>query len=204
VVTAPAPADLSLWKRLALLPGDVREAKVAEWSKEAGLSPDLFLATISREWRWIGRPKQQPPPLPWTYWFIRAGRGFGKTLSGAHWVKDRAFAYDGPVDEDGIGCRVALVAPTLQDVRHTMVEGETGLLSILPSELLRGRQSRSRAWNRGTCELYLENGTYLQGFSSEAPNRLREARSTTTPGERRSRRGSTRRTATSSTRRSRT
>jgi phage terminase large subunit-like protein len=165
-------ADLSLWKRLALMPAETRERLVAKWARDAGLSVELFLATASRDWRWVGRPKQQPPPMPWTYWFIRAGRGYGKTLSAAEWVKERAHAYDGPVDEEGIGCRIALAAPTLQDVRHTMVEGETGLLSILPSHLLRG-QSRSRAWNRGTCELYLENGTYLQGFSSEAPNRLR-------------------------------
>jgi phage terminase large subunit-like protein len=164
--------DLSPLKRLALLPEEQREERLLEVARAAKLSVEQLIVRISSDWRWVGRPKQQPPPLPWTYWFLRAGRGFGKTISAAQWVKDRAEQHRGSADYEGITCRIALVAPTLQDVRLTMVEGETGLLSILPPSMLRG-ESRSSAWNRGTCELYLANGTYFQGFSSEAPLRLR-------------------------------
>ena len=111
----------------------------------------------------MGRPKQQPPPGSWTYWFLRCGRGFGKTLSVAQWAKERAL--ERPV-------RFALVGPTFADVRDTMVEGETGLLSVLPNEALRGG-SRDRAWNRSIGELYLANGTVFKSFFSEKPDRIR-------------------------------
>jgi len=156
--------ELSRLKRLALLPPEQRRAIVERGARRAGLTVDEFVAERRRDWHFIARPKQLPPPGPWMFWFIRAGRGFGKTLSGAQWTRE--FVLGLP------DCRFALVAPTLQDVRSTMVEGETGLLSVLDQEDLRGG-SRATAWNRGAVELSLENGAYLKGFSSETPNRLR-------------------------------
>ncbi len=134
------------------------------YASRADLSVEEWVMRIRSDWRFIARPKQLAPPQPWDYWFIRAGRGFGKTLSGAQWTKEKAGEYP--------GCRIALVAPTLADVRVTMVEGETGLLSVLPEYALRGG-TRDSAWNRTTCELFLANNSYLKGFSSETPNRLR-------------------------------
>ncbi len=34
------------------------------------------------------RPEQKPPPGDWIYWLILAGRGAGKTRSGAEAVRD--------------------------------------------------------------------------------------------------------------------
>jgi phage terminase large subunit-like protein len=77
------------------------------------------------DWASIARPEQLPPPGDWSIWVISAGRGFGKTRSGAEWVRSIAEAAS-------VG-RIALVGPTAADVRDTMVEGESGLLAIAPS-----------------------------------------------------------------------
>lgn len=102
--------------------------------------------------------------IDWMIWLLLTGRGWGKTRVGA---EDMAqYARKNP------GCRIALVGATLDDVRKTMVEGESGLLQVLhPSELRGG--SIDTGWNRTTCELWLANGAKMQGFSAEKPNRLR-------------------------------
>jgi phage terminase large subunit-like protein len=56
---------------------------------------------------------------------ILAGRGFGKTRTGAEWVRSAA--------EHLPGLRIALVGATLADTRAIMVEGESGLLAIAPA-----------------------------------------------------------------------
>jgi phage terminase large subunit-like protein len=109
------------------------------------------------------RGAQVAPLGDWLVWLILAGRGWGKTRTGAEWVKEHGMARPE---------RIALVAATLDDVRDTMVEGESGLLSILPPSALRGG-SRDKAWNRSMAELYLANGTKFKGYTAEKPNKLR-------------------------------
>jgi phage terminase large subunit-like protein len=94
----------------------------------------------------------------WQIWLILAGRGWGKTRTGAEDVIK--FALENP------GCRIALVAPTFTDGRDTMVEGESGILGILPASLLED-------WNRSIGELVLTNGSRMKIFSAEKPERLR-------------------------------
>jgi hypothetical protein len=80
------------------------------------------------DWDWTNRArKEQLPPTDddWLVWLLLAGRGFGKTRTGAETV--RAL-----IESGGIR-RVALVGPTAADVRSVMVEGESGLLSVFPS-----------------------------------------------------------------------
>lgn len=60
--------------------------------------------------------------------------------------------------------RWALVGQTLESVRIDMVENT--LLPILPPGSV-------AQWNRGPCELWLTNGAFLKGYSSEAPRKLR-------------------------------
>src|SRR5580658_8425431 len=71
---------------------------------------------------WV-RKGQRTPPGEWRYWLILAGRGFGKTRAGAEWVRAQAAAGRR---------RIALVGPTLADVRDVMIEGQSGLISISP------------------------------------------------------------------------
>jgi predicted phage terminase large subunit-like protein len=119
---------------------------------------------VRGSWDEIARPEQLPPAWNWFVWLILAGRGWGKTRTGAEWAAQKARDYP--------GCRIALVAQTFSDGRDTMVEGESGLLSVLsPSELRGG--SVDSAWNRSLGELFLENGSRFKVFTSEKPRRLR-------------------------------
>jgi predicted phage terminase large subunit-like protein len=109
-------------------------------------------------WRAKARPEQLPPDGAWNGWLFVGGRGAGKTRTGAEWVKDLV--------ETGEARRIALVAPTAHDARHTMVEGESGLLSV-SSDWCRPDYEPSRrrlSWKNG-CEAFT--------FSSEEADRLR-------------------------------
>lgn len=90
--------------------------------------------------------------------------GMGKTRTGAEWCADTARRFP--------GARIALVAPTFADGRDTMVEGESGLLSVFHDSELRGGTQDS-AWNRSMGELYLANGSRFKIYSSEKPKQLR-------------------------------
>ncbi len=72
---------------------------------------------------WItqARDEQLPPPGDWRLWLICAGRGFGKTRTGAEWVTE--------VARSNRHARIALVGSSLTEVRAVMVEGESGLLA---------------------------------------------------------------------------
>ena len=50
------------------------------------------------------------------------GRGAGKTRAGAEWLAGEIRA--------GRAKRIALVGPTMNDVREVMITGESGLASI--------------------------------------------------------------------------
>lgn len=102
--------------------------------------------------------------VDWLIWLLLTGRGWGKTRVGAEDMVDFARKH--------ARTHLALVGATLDDVRKTMVEGESGILeSVDASELLGG--TVTRGWNRGTVELWFANGTKMQGYTSEKPNRLR-------------------------------
>jgi predicted phage terminase large subunit-like protein len=130
------------------------------------LQRQTFLASLTIEekawlalcWPFWARPEQLTPPGDWQTWLILAGRGFGKTRACAEDVK--AFALQ------NAGSRIAIVAPTAADARDTCVEGESGLLSILP-------RSAVATYNRSLGELILANGSRFKLFSAEEPERLR-------------------------------
>jgi phage terminase large subunit-like protein len=98
------------------------------------------------------------PEGNWPIWLALAGRGWGKTRTGAEDVA--WFGSSNP------GSRIAIIAPTFQDARDTCVEGESGLLSVLPKACV-------EAWNRSLGELVLWNETRFKLFSATEPERLR-------------------------------
>lgn len=145
-----APAARSSAELLASLP-PVERAQVL-----AGFS-DAELDRLRWDWRFWARPSQIAPDGDWLTWLILAGRGFGKTRTGAEWVREQV--------DVGYG-RIAFVAPTAADARDTMVEGESGILAISPP------------WNRPIYEpskrrLTWPNGALATLFSAEEPERLR-------------------------------
>ena len=124
------------------------------------LSPEQ-LAYLEWQMRWIktARANQLPPESGWTECGFMAGRGFGKTRVGAEWIGRAAY-------EDPLALPSYVIAPTQSDVRFTCFEGESGLLSVLPHEIVKD-------YNRSDLILTLTNGAQLRGFSAEKPDRLR-------------------------------
>lgn len=117
------------------------------------------------DWSFWARPKQLPPGHPrsampdradWRYWLVMAGRGFGKTRTGAEMV--RRWVRDYPL--------VNLIGATADDVRDIMVEGESGILAICPpGERPEYRPSKRRLdWPNGARSLL---------FTADEPERLR-------------------------------
>lgn len=105
-------------------------------------------------WRWRGwwaRPAQLAPGGDWPTWLILAGRGFGKTRSGAEWVRERWKAG---------ARRIAIVAETAADARDVLVEGPSGVLAISPDHErpLYEPSKRRLTWPDGAVAT-LYNGT---------------------------------------------
>lgn len=157
-VRAPTAPDFNIERFMLSFEGlSLSEArsKLADVCKGFGAQR---LATLRHKWSFWARSNQIAPAGDWTFWMLLAGRGFGKTRTGAEWINERV--------ETGLGKRIALVAPTAADVRKTMVEGESGILAISPP------------WNLPVFEpsklqLTWPNGAIAQLFSAEEPERLR-------------------------------
>jgi phage terminase large subunit-like protein len=97
-----------------------------EKAKIIDAMPAAALVQWLHDWPFWARPAQLPPPGDWRIWMIMAGRGFGKTRSGAEWI--RSIAQSQPK------ARLALVAATYAEGRAVMIEGESGLLNICPPD----------------------------------------------------------------------
>lgn len=115
------------------------------------------------KWRSTARPKQLEPEGDWTEWGLLAGRGFGKTLTGAQWLAKRTYF-------DSACHPRAVIAPTLNDVRHTCFEGPAGLLAILPEKLILDYNKTNLII---TIETESGKPAIIRGFSAEEPERLR-------------------------------
>lgn len=75
-------------------------------------------------WENKARPEQLPPKDgEWFVWLVMAGRGFGKTRTGAEtiksWIMNETYR------------NVAFVGASIDEVRQVMVEGPSGFLSTL-------------------------------------------------------------------------
>jgi phage terminase large subunit-like protein len=102
------------------------------------------------------RPEQRPPVGDWRTWLILAGRGWGKTRTGAEWI--RSLQHTMP--------RMAIIAPTFADARDTCIEGESGLRAIC-------KDGEIVKWNRSLGELEFATGAKVKLFSGDQPDRLR-------------------------------
>lgn len=120
--------------------------------------PDDVLQQAAHTWELWARPAQVAPAGDWRVWLILAGRGFGKTRSGAEWVRGQI--------ETGHAGRIALVGATAADVRDTMIEGESGLLRVFPVE----RRPRYEPSKR---RVTFHNGAIATTYSADEPDRLR-------------------------------
>ena len=92
-------------------------------------------ALLPYVWEAMARPKQRLPSVPFFVWLILAGRGFGKTRTGAEtvrqWIRSNAI--------------VNMIGATADDARDIMIEGESGILAICPPDEMRSN-SLSPTW----------------------------------------------------------
>jgi phage terminase large subunit-like protein len=136
---------------LASLPEPLRNSLIWSLSREQAL-------TLKYDWPYRARAAQLPPAGDWRVWLLLAGRGFGKTRTGAETVRARVAAH--------LARRIALVAPTAADARDVIVEGESGLLAIAPS-------GERPLYEPSKRRLTWPNGAIATIFSADEPDRLR-------------------------------
>ena len=133
------------------LPLETRRARLSQLTTAE-------LAQLEYHWPLWARSEQLAPDWPWLCWVILAGRGWGKTRTGAEWVRQYA--------ENNPGHRIALVAPTAADVRDVMVEGESGIINVCPPWFKPVYQPSIR-------RLTWPNGAMAITYSADEPERLR-------------------------------
>lgn len=148
------PLDTMMETMRHLTPSQIESLKELSPLKERALRMRLA-------WLETARPNQLPPEgSEWDNWLILAGRGFGKTRTGAEEVLDRALALPKR--------RVAVIGATTADTRKICYEGESGLIAIIPEDLMVNRE-----WNKQLLQIKLINGSIITGFGAEKPERLR-------------------------------
>lgn len=137
--------------------GHKRAAALIRRAKLLG-PPELGEPAVT--WEMVGRPEQLPPPgEAWLSWLILAGRGFGKSRSGAE-IKV------GDVKAGRAG-RLALIGPTSDDIRQAMVEGESGIIAVSEAA------GFPVDWKPSKRRLTWPNGAIATTYSAEEPDRLR-------------------------------
>lgn len=108
------------------------------------------------DWPFWARAEQIPPPEPWRVWLILAGRGFGKTRTGAEQVRQWVRRYK----------LVNLIGATADDARDIMIEGESGILEICPPD-------ERPVYKKADRQLRWPNGARSLIFTADEPDRLR-------------------------------
>ncbi len=110
-------------------------------------------------WAKHARTKQRPPDGDWFIWLIMAGRGWGKTLTGAHWLRYKAL--------QAPGSEWAVVAPTMEQLWRNCVVGRSGLRAVFQESELRGPLPGADSG------LLLMNGARLKFYTVDAFERIR-------------------------------
>jgi phage terminase large subunit-like protein len=132
-----------------LQPPQVREQFLSQLTENE-------VQALAHDWQFWARDKQRLPDAPFFIWLILAGRGFGKTRTGAetvrHWVKTNQY--------------VNLIGATADDARDIMIEGESGILAVCPPD----ERPRYVASKR---RLEWQNGAISLIFTADEPERLR-------------------------------
>lgn len=127
---------------------------------------DLEIHKLQKDWWFLARDEQLPPPGDWAYWLYLAGRGAGKTRTGAEWTRD--------LIKQGYR-RGGLIAPTAADARDVMIEGESGLLACCDKydQTYDGVHMGKPLYEPSKRRVTWENGAMVTLFSADEPERLR-------------------------------
>jgi phage terminase large subunit-like protein len=139
--------SLASW--LASLPPPQQQAVIAKMSPE--------LVAMTKTWPFKARPEQVMPKGEWRGWLILAGRGFGKTRTGAEATNEIA--------ENG-EMHIGLVGESAADVRDVMIEGESGILAVARPDFMPYYEPSKR-------RVTWPNGAKATAFSGDKPGQLR-------------------------------
>jgi phage terminase large subunit-like protein len=136
--------------------GLLASLSVEEQAKLLSETPPAVIAALNYSWEFWARPEQLLPAGAWTFWLILAGRGFGKTRTGAEtvreWAKTNRF--------------VNLIGATRDDARDIMIEGESGILEICPAD-------ERPVYKKHESKLVWPSGCTSLVFTADEPERLR-------------------------------
>ena len=120
------------------------------------------LQFVLHDWKMWARPEQLAPEEfirgDKSTWMILAGRGFGKTRTGAETVNAEV--------EAGRAHRIALVAETAADARDVMVEGPSGILATAKPWFRPKYESSKR-------KITWPNGAIAHTYNATEPDQLR-------------------------------
>ncbi|MEV4934136.1 terminase large subunit domain-containing protein [Sphingobium sp. LSP13-1-1.1] len=139
------------WEWVNTLPDEDREQVIATMTDPAfALQPHQFMPRLD---------DLTEAGLMWRYWFLRMGRGAGKTHAASTNVNLLArYVYPGL---DGM-----LIGPTSQHVRAVMIEGESGILNTAPADF------KPRYYS-GTATVVWPNGSKALIYTSDDPQSIR-------------------------------
>ena len=118
-------------------------------------------AALEARMSWLNtaKPHQMPPKdLWWSIWLLLAGRGAGKTRSAAECIWWSAWKNP--------DTRWLVSAPTSADVRDVCFEGDSGLINVIPLEIVQDYKSSLH-------EITLKNGSIIKGIPASEPGRFR-------------------------------
>lgn len=142
-----SPAQL-----LASLPESKRQEALADLTPEAK-------AHLQYHWPFWARPDQLPPSdSEWAVWLVLAGRGFGKTRSGAEWIRKQV--------ETKQASRIALIGETHKDLEEVMVYGASGLAAVFPPH-------QKPIITKKPIRIEFHTGALAFGYNATEPDQLR-------------------------------
>lgn len=128
----------------------------ATWKRWLDSLSDQQMQSLEQEWLFWSRPEQRAPPGNWHSWLFLGGRGAGKTRAGAEWIKATLQPNE----------RIALIGPTLHDVREVMIDGPSGLRAIADAD-------NRPYYEVSRRRLRWPKGGVAYAFSAEDPESLR-------------------------------
>ena len=148
---------------------------MSEVSERPKLTPEEVRASIERlplyalkalhaRQAWLKKAHDYQVPERDTLWqsthiyLLLAGRGAGKTRAAAEWLWWQAWTNP--------GTRWLISAPTAGDVRDVAFSGDSGILTVMPKEIIKNHMVT-------TAEIQLVNGSLIKGIPASEPERFR-------------------------------
>ena len=135
--------------------------KIGENADKLNSLPPEHQVALKARIEWLARAgghQIEPKGDWWTVWLLLAGRGAGKTRCASEWIWWNAWSNP--------NTRWLVSAPTSADVRDTCFEGDSGLMNVIPNDLVED-------YNKSYHELKLINGSIIKGISASEPARFR-------------------------------